>query len=139
LNNNALKGKFHNQFGFVLRNLFSSQQRKDYLDQALIEYAAASFYFEQAKLARHQACVENNLGFLFGTLKNFRKAHEHLDRAQAIFTSLRDLVHLAQVDDARARVLLGEGRVTEAAKIVHAAVEALKDGDEQSLLAEALT
>ncbi|MGH9970479.1 MAG: hypothetical protein ACREBG_22185 [Pyrinomonadaceae bacterium] len=57
LNNNPLKGKFHNEFGFVLRNLFGSEQRKEFLDQALIEYSAASFYFEQAKLSRHQACV----------------------------------------------------------------------------------
>ena len=139
LNSDALKGKFHNQFGFVLRNLFGSDERREYLDCALIEYAAASFYFEQAKLSRHQACVENNLGFLFGTIGNFVEAHEHLDRAQAIFTSLRDSVHLAQVDDARARVLLAQGRLTEAAKVVRSAVEILKSGGEQSLLAEALT
>jgi CheY-like chemotaxis protein/tetratricopeptide (TPR) repeat protein len=139
LGNNALKGKFHNQFGFVLRNLSESDQRKEYLDRALIEYAAASFYFDQAKLSRHQACVENNLGFLFGTIGNFSEAHEHLDRAQAIFTTLRDSVHLAQVDDARARILLAQGRLEQAAKVVRAAVEALKDGGEQSLLAEALT
>ena len=139
LANDALKGKFHNQFGFVLRNLFGADQRKEYLDRALIEYAAASFYFEQAKLSRHQACVENNLGFLFGTIGNFVEAHDHLDRAQAIFTTLRDFVHLAQVDDARARVLLEEGRLAEAAKVIRSSVESLKSGGEQSLLAEALT
>jgi CheY-like chemotaxis protein len=139
LSSDALKGKFHNQFGFVLRNLSGSDERREYLDRALIEYAAASFYFEQAKLSRHQACVENNLGFLFGTIGNFVEAHEHLDRAQAIFTTLRDTVHLAQVDDARARVLLAQGRLTEAAKVVRSAVETLKRGGEQSLLAEALT
>lgn len=55
LNNDALQGKFHNEFGFVSRNLFGTEQRNEYLDQALIEYTAASFYFERAKLARHQA------------------------------------------------------------------------------------
>jgi len=139
LNNNPLKGKFHNEFGFVLRNLFGSEQRKEFLDQALIEYSAASFYFEQAKLSRHQGCVENNLGFLYGTIRKFREAHEHLDRAQAIFTSLRDSVHLAQVDETRGRVMMWEGRFGQAEKFVKAAVRDLEKGGEQSLLAEALT
>lgn len=139
LSNNVLKGKFHNGFGFLLRNLGEAEQRQDYIDRALIEYAAASFYFEQAGLSRYQGCVENNLGFLFGTIGKFVEAHEHLDRAQALFTSLRDSVHLAQVDETRARVMLAAGRAAEAEKLVKVAVRTLEKGGEQSLLAEALT
>jgi CheY-like chemotaxis protein/tetratricopeptide (TPR) repeat protein len=130
--NHALRGKFHNQFGFVERNLGD-------IDRALIEYTASSYHFEQAGHTRYQACVENNLGFLFGTIKKFQEAHEHLDRAQALFTKLRDKVHIAQVDDARAKVLLEEGRITEAEKLARSAVLTLETGDEQSLYAEALT
>ncbi len=130
--NHTLKGKFHNGFGFLERNLGD-------IDRALIEYAAASYHFEQAGHTRYQACVENNLGFLFGTIKKFTEAHEHLDRAQALFTRLRDKVHLAQVDDARAKVLLGEGKIAEAEKLSHCAVQTLESGGQQSLLAEALT
>jgi CheY-like chemotaxis protein/tetratricopeptide (TPR) repeat protein len=137
--NHAHRGKFHNQFGFVLMNLGTAERRDDYIDRALIEYAAASYHFEQAGHARYQACVENNLGLLFGTIKKFPKAHEHLDRAQALFTSMKDSVHTAQVDDTRAKVLLAQGRVGEAEKIVRGAVQALERGGEQSLLAEALT
>lgn len=135
----AHRGKFHNQFGFVLRNLATSEGRPDYIDQALIEYAAASFHFEQAGHRRYQACVENNLGYLFGTIKKFAEAHEHLDRAQALFTGMKDDVHTAQVDDARAKVLLAEGRTTEAERVVRSAIQILERGGEQSLLAEALT
>lgn len=135
----SLKGKFYNGFANVLVNLARLEQRDDYIDRALIEYEAASFYFEQARHTRYQACVENNLGFLFGTIKKFREAHQHLDRAQVLFTSLKDSVHTAQVDDTRARVLLAEGRVLEAEKIVRGAVQILERGGEQSLLAEALT
>ena len=138
LDNEALKGKFHNEFGFVLRNLFGAEQRKEYLDQALIEYSAAGFYFEQAKLPRQQACVENNLGFLYGTIGSFREAHEHLDRAQAIFTRLGDNVHLAQVDETRSHLMIAEGEFAKAEKLVRKAVETLETGGEQSLLAEAL-
>jgi CheY-like chemotaxis protein/tetratricopeptide (TPR) repeat protein len=137
--NHTLKGRFHNEFAMVLRKLGSVEGRADYIDRALIEYAASSFHFEQAGHTRYQACVENNLGFLFGTIKRFAEAHEHLDRAQALFTQLRDKVHIAQVDDARARVLLEEGRLAEAEKIARCAVTTLETGGEQSLYAEALT
>ncbi len=137
--NHNLQGKFHNEFGFVLRNLGAAERRDDYIDRALIEYAAASYHFELAGHARYQACVENNLGFLYGTIRRFPEAHEHLDRAQALFTSMKDSVHTAQVDDTRARVLLAEGRVAEAERIVRSAVQILERGGEQSLLAEALT
>ncbi|MGA9997420.1 MAG: response regulator [Pyrinomonadaceae bacterium] len=130
--NHALKGKFHNGFGFLERNLGD-------IDHALIEYEAASYHFEQAGHTRYQACVENNLGFLFGTIKRFDEAHEHLDRAQALFTQLRDKVHIAQVDDARAKVLLEEGRLAEAEKLSRCAVRTLETGGQQSLYAEALT
>jgi tetratricopeptide (TPR) repeat protein len=137
--NSVLKGKFHYGFGMLLRKLGTADRRDAYVDQAFIEYAAASFYFEQAGLARYEGFVESNLGFLFCVIGKFAKAHEHLDRAQALFTSLKDKVHLAQVDETRARVLLAEGRPGEAEKMVRASVRTLEKGGEQTLLAEALT
>src|ERR1044072_2197931 len=109
--NHTLKGKFHNEYAQVLRKLGEGEnQVEDFIDKALIEYAAASHHFEQAGHRRYQACVENNLGFLFSTIGKFNDAHDHLDRAQALMTSLKDSVHLAQVDETRARVFLAEGR-----------------------------
>lgn len=137
--NDVLKGKFHYGFGMLLKKLGTANSREEYVDQAFIEYAAASYYFEQAGLERYEAFVENNLGFLFCVTGKFAEAHEHLDRAQALFTSLKDKVHLAQVDETRARVLLAEGRIAKAEKIVRAAVQTLEKGGEHSLLAEALS
>jgi two-component system cell cycle response regulator DivK len=139
IENHLLQGSFHNEFAIVLKNLGTSENRQDYIDRALIEYAAASYHFEQAGHIRYQACVENNLTMLFWKVSRFADAHDHLDRAQMLFTRLKDSVHLAQVDETRARVLLGEGRVVEAEKVSRRAVRTLKKGDEQSLLAEALT
>lgn len=139
ISDSALKGKFHNSFANVLKNLGATEKRQDYIDRALIEFAAASFYFEQARHTRYQACVENNLGMLFGTARRFPEAHEHLDRAQALFTSMKDQVHTAQVDETRAKVLLAEGRTAKAERLVRSAVQILERGGEQSLLAEALT
>jgi tetratricopeptide (TPR) repeat protein len=135
----VLRAKFHNEFANVLNYLSSTEYREDYVDRALIEYTAASYHFEQAGHTRYQACVESNLGFLYGTIGRFAEAHEHLDRAQALFTSLKDSVHLAQVDEARAKVLLKQCRDVEAEKFVSSAVRVLEKGGEQPLLAEALT
>ncbi len=135
----VLRAKFHIGFANVLHYLSTAEYREDYVDRAFIEYTAAGFHFEQAGHTRYQAYVENNLGFLLSTVGKFSEAHEHLDRAQALFTTLKDTGHLAQVDDTRAKVLLAEGRVAEAEKLARAAVRTLERGGEQSLLAEALT
>ncbi|MDX6404619.1 MAG: two-component system, OmpR family, response regulator TrcR [Blastocatellia bacterium] len=135
----SLAAHFHNGLANVLNQLSSVESREHYTDRALMEYAAASFHFEQAGHTRYQACVENNIGSLFGIIGKFEDAHEHLDRAQVLMTRLKDNVHLAQVDETRARVLLAEGRTVEAEKTARAAVRRLEKGDELSLLAEALT
>jgi CheY-like chemotaxis protein/tetratricopeptide (TPR) repeat protein len=137
--NHTLRGRFHNEYAQVLRKLGEAENRDDYIDRALIEYAASSFHFEQARHRRYQGCVENNLGFLFSTIGKFNEAHEHLDRAQALMTSLKDSVHLAQVDETRARVFLAEGQAGDAERLARAAALVLERGGEQSLLAEALT
>lgn len=135
----TIKGRFHNEYGTVLKNLGRDERRNDYLDRALIEYTASSYHFEQAGHRRYQGYVENNLGHLYSILQKFTEAHWHLDRAQALFTSLKDKVHIAQVDDTRAKVLLSERRVSEAEKLARAASHALEASDQRSLFAEALT
>ena len=108
------------------------------MDRALVEYAAASFHFEQADHKRFLAAVENNLGFLFSSISQFPEAHEHLDRARSLALGLKDIGTVAQVDDTRARTFLAEGRFADAKAAAHDAVRALDEGDESSLLAEAL-
>jgi CheY-like chemotaxis protein/tetratricopeptide (TPR) repeat protein len=135
----TLKGAFHNEFGLVFRRLAAPENREDYLDKALIEYAAASFHFEQAGNERYLARVENNLGYLFFTIGRYKDAHEHLDRARQLFLELKDSGTAAQVDDTRARTLLAEGRTVEAERFARQAVKTLEKGGEQALLAEALT
>jgi len=135
----SLKGSFHIEFGLVLRQLAAPENREDYLDRALIEYAAASFHFEQAGNERYVARVENNLGYLFFTIKRYKDAHSHLDRAHHLFLKLKDVGTAAQVDDTRARTLLAQGHVSEAERLVRSAVRVLERGDQQAVLAEALT
>ncbi|HTG91826.1 MAG TPA: helix-turn-helix domain-containing protein [Pyrinomonadaceae bacterium] len=137
--NNSLKGKFHNSFAIVLKGLGLSQDREDYIDNALVEFAAARFHFEQAGHKRFRARVENNEGFLFASLGRFKEAYEHLDRARALHLSVGDHGGAAGAGDTRAQALLLEGKNEVAEKTARAAVRSLERGGEQSILAEALT
>ncbi len=138
ITNHAVKGGYHNALAGVLEDIGTSEQRADYLDRAFIEYAAASFHFEQAGHKCYRANVENNLGFLYFKTNKFTEAHEHLDHARRLLMNLKDRGGVAQVDETRARVFLAEGRNVEAERSASAAVNALGEGGQQSLLAEAL-
>jgi len=135
----ALTGVFHMNLGTMLENLGRVEQGETYRDRALIEYEAASYHFEQAGHQRHRAAVENNLGYLFYTMRNFDQAHRHLNRARRLFLDFDDIGGAAAVDETRARALLAEGRLAEAERFAQAAVKALDLGGQQSVLAEALT
>ena len=118
--NDALKGKFHNEFGLVLRKLGTAEHRPDYTDRAIIEYTAASHYFDRAGHTSYRARAENNLGFLLYTLRRYEDAHIHLNCARLLFISVKDKGSVAQVDETRARVLLAQGRVRVAERAIRA-------------------
>jgi tetratricopeptide (TPR) repeat protein len=137
--NHALRGKFHNELATVLKNLGLEERREDYIDRALIEYAAASFHFEEAGHKRFHAAVENNLGFLFVHLRRFDEAQTHVERARSLFSSFKDQGLTAQAEDTRAKVFLGQQRNAEAEAVARKAVQILADGDQESLFAGVLT
>lgn len=137
--NHSLRGKFHNEYATVLKNLGLAERREDYIDQALVEFAAAAFHLEQSGNKRFQAVTENNQGLLFSSIGRFAEAHEHLGRARSLFLSVNDRGHVAQVDETCARVLLAEGKTSEAESVARASVRTLQAGDQRSLLAESLT
>jgi tetratricopeptide (TPR) repeat protein len=130
-----IHGAYHYQRGLVYRGLGGTEN----LDHALIEYSAASMHLANAGHVRHLAGVENNIGFIHMLLGRATEALTHLDRARGIFVSLKDSRMVAQVNDTRARVFLTEKRFAEAERAIFAAVTVLEQGDECSLLAEALT
>lgn len=137
--NDALKGKFHNTYAAVLKSLGFSKSREDYVDRSLVEYTAASYHLEQAGHRQFQAAVENNVGFLFATIGRFDEAHEHLSRARALLVSVGDHGGAACAEDTRAQAFLLEGKYEEGERFARRAVQALKQGGEQTVLAEALT
>ncbi|HYY59407.1 MAG TPA: hypothetical protein VE842_18920, partial [Pyrinomonadaceae bacterium] len=124
--NQVLKGKFHVNLAIVLNNLGEGEQRKDYKDRALVEYAAASYYFGEANCMRLRAQTENDLGFLLFTIERFDDAHKHLDLARKLLVSLKDSGSVAQVDETRARVLVAQGRYAEGERVIRASVRTLE-------------
>jgi tetratricopeptide (TPR) repeat protein len=137
--NHALKGKFHSNYGILLKNLGLSEDREQYIDIALVEFAAASFHYEQAGHRRFQAGVENNVGFLFASIGRFGEARDHVSNARSLFVQLQDQGGAAYADDTLAQIFLLEGRTEEAERVARRAVHTLKRGGEQNALAEALT
>lgn len=136
--NHALKGKFHNEFGTVLKNAGLAARREDYIDQSLMQYTAAGVELEQAGDLRALGNVENNLGFLNAHFGRFAEAHEHLDRAISMATRSGDKGSRAQFEDTRARVFITQGLLEQAEKSAMSAVRWFREGDEQSNLAAAL-
>jgi hypothetical protein len=138
INNQTLKGSYHVTLGIIFRNLWATKNRTEYVDRALIEYAAASYHFEQAEHRCYLANTENNLGFLYYKLKQYGDAHAHLDHARRVLMSLKDVSTVAQVDETRACVFLEQGRIAEAERVARAAVRTFEKNDRHALLAEAL-
>ena len=130
-----IHGAYHSQRGLVYRGLGGTEN----LDHALVEYSAASMHLANASHIRYLASVENNIGFIHMLLGRATESLTHLDKARGIFVSLKDARMVAQVNDTRARVFLGEKRFAEAERAILAAIATFEKGEDSSLLAEALT
>ena len=134
-----LRGAFHNEMGIALKRLGATGTREEYIDSVLREFTASSFYWGQIGHTRYLGVVENNIAMFCLELGRFAEAHEHLDRAQAMYTRLNDTIHMSEVEDSRARVLLAEGAIQKAERVIDAAIRTLERGDQRPVLAEALT
>src|ERR1041385_4521478 len=135
VSDDASHGRYHGQRGLAYKKLGGTEN----LDHALVEYSAASMYFANAGHTRYLARVENNIGFILLQLGRTTEALSHLDPARAMFVSLKDAGSVAQVNETRARVFLAEKRFAEAERAIFAAITVLEQGEDSSLLAEALT
>lgn len=138
IDNQTLKGSYYSSLANVLRGLWEIEGGTTYLDRALVEYAAASYHFEQAQHRPYQAVIENNLGLLYFKINAYKEAHEHLDRSRRIQVSLKDISSAAEVDETRACVFLKQGRVNEAERAARSAVTNQEKSGRHAPLGEAL-
>jgi tetratricopeptide (TPR) repeat protein len=135
----ALKARWHCEMGLVLIRLAGVEGNTNYSDRAIMEFTAAIYHCEQAGHDRYCGTNLNNLGMLLYKLGRYNDAHEYLDRAQAIFTRLKDPGNLAHVDETRARVLVAERKYREADRIIAGVVQTFEQGGASASLADALT
>ncbi|GAC1446173.1 MAG: hypothetical protein NVSMB56_02380 [Pyrinomonadaceae bacterium] len=144
LDDDLLKGKFHGELAttlnsFVAAPKLNAKKHEEYLDRALIEFAAASFHFEQAGHIRYCARVENNAAMLYLQLTRYADAHAHLDRAEKLLKEFKDIGVISGIRETRARILLAEERFGEAVVSARKASEGFTRSGEQAWAAEALT
>jgi len=140
INNETIKGTYHNQLGITLRAIGStSKKRSEYFQRAINEYRVADEHFKRARHVIFRAHVKNNIAFVLRELRRFREAHQHLEQARRLFMRARDRVRTSQVDESRAQLFIAEGKYREAEQIARNATHSFERAGRQCLLAEALT
>jgi tetratricopeptide (TPR) repeat protein len=136
--NHTIKGTYHNQLAIVFRYLAKSDQRDEYLQQAISEFQKADEQFKLAKNSNFRASVKNNVGLILFNLSRFKEAHQYLNEARRISVIVRDKVRTAQIDDTRAQAFISEKKFKEAEAVARNAVRVLEKSGHQCLLADAL-
>jgi TolB-like protein/predicted negative regulator of RcsB-dependent stress response len=131
--------RYHQELASTLKDLASSESERRYFDLALEHYRKALDEFEAVGNHRYSAVVENNHGFMLLTFGHLEEGEKHLCRARKLFDGLSDRVRRAQVDETLARLYIVAQRLDSAEDAVAQAVATLETGDEEALLAEALT
>jgi tetratricopeptide (TPR) repeat protein len=137
--NHAIRGAYHNQLAMVYNCLAISEQREDYIQQAIREYELADHHLKIVRNLSFRVDVLDNLGFLYYKISHFDKAHEYLNQAHRLASSIKDRRRIAIVEETQARTLIAEGKFTEADKTIRSAISILERSGQQYLLAEALT
>jgi tetratricopeptide (TPR) repeat protein len=122
-----LKGHFHQQRGLAYKLAYEETNSESDLDNALLEYEAASEHFEVTGNALCEAAILNNLGNLYRIGKQYSRAHNNVDRAASLYERLNDRSNLAQVKDTKALILLDEGQYRRAKRYADQSVALLSD------------
>lgn len=138
ITNHTIKGGYHSELAIILRNLATIENRPAYFRRAINEYKIAENEFRLAHNPIFRADVINNVGFLLFKLSRYKEAHKCLDEARRLAVRYKDKARIAQIDESRAQVLIGEGKLVEAETMARRAVSALKKSGHFCMMAEAL-
>lgn len=136
---NLLQGNLYFYQGLVNKLLFKDEEKPKFAVKATQKYQKAYDYYLLANHNRYCAIVESDLGFLYLSIEEYDEAHEHLENATNLFTSINDSGRVASVFDTKARVYLAEQKLTEAELFAQKSVQIFMGGDEYFSFAESLT
>lgn len=139
LTHHATKGFYHNTHAQVLQTLVTPENKAEQLLRVVSEYEQADHQFKLARNTLFRGLVKNNMGIVLHDLSRYREAQEYLDHARRLIVRVRDKVRTAQIDQARAEVMIAQGRYKEAERIARLAGRSFERSGRQCLLVEALT
>lgn len=103
---------------------------------ALIEYAGAASFFEEAGHVQGVAHAYNNLASIYRRLKEFSKAHESVDTAIRLVSQTDPFI--PQFLDQKAQIFLAEKNYLDAERIAIKAVGLVHGTNRQNVLCENL-
>ncbi|HKR15363.1 MAG TPA: winged helix-turn-helix domain-containing protein [Pyrinomonadaceae bacterium] len=132
-------GRCHIELASTYKELAIAQEAPGHFNRAKEYYGIALYEFEAVGNHRLAASTENNLGYMLLLLGELRDGETHLRRARRAFDSFGDLIRRAQVDDSLAHLYLAQGKPEQAYEVIAHAVAVTEKGDEDLLLAKALT
>jgi tetratricopeptide (TPR) repeat protein len=138
LTHHTMKGFYHNTLAQVLQTLVTPEKKVNQLRRVVSEYEQADHHFKLARNTVFRALVKNNIGIVLRDLCRYREAQEYLDQARRLITSVRDKVRTAQIDQARAEVMIAQGKFKEAERVARGAASSFEKSGRQCLLVDAL-
>jgi tetratricopeptide (TPR) repeat protein len=124
-----VRGKFHNGRALTRQNLGDR-------DEAIIEFTAASIYYQEAREHGLVADVENNLAVLHAEAGRPAEAMEHL--AVALGSCPPGEAGLAQYEDTRALIALAAGDARAALEFSNSSVGRLLPLGDNRLIVESV-
>lgn len=139
LTHHTMKGFYHNTLAQVLQILVTPERKAEQLRIVVSEYEQADHQFKLAHHTVFRALVKNNIGIVLRDLSRYREAQEYLDQARRLIVSVRDKVRTAQIDQARAEVMIAQRRFAEAERVARSAARSFEKAGRQCFLVEALT
>lgn len=124
----GMAGRLHNQRALIFRNMGK-------LDEAIQEYEAALYFFEQDQ-SDCIALVLNNLARVYFEFGDSDRALEYANRAVKLLKD--DSGNLGKALDEKSRILLAQGKNKEAGAAGREAIAVLRAADRKEWLVEAL-
>jgi tetratricopeptide (TPR) repeat protein len=138
LPHHTTKGFYHNTLAQILQTLVTPEKKRDQLRRVVSEYEQADHHFKLARNTIFRALVKNNIGIVFRDLGRYRESQDYLDQARRLMVTVRDKVRTAQIDQARAEVMIAQRRFAEAERVALHAAKSFEKAGRQCLLVEAM-
>jgi tetratricopeptide (TPR) repeat protein len=124
----GMAGRMHNQRAIILRKLGQ-------LDEAIQEYEAALYFFEQDQ-SDCVTIVLNNLAGVYLDFGEIEQAQSYVDKAISLIGD--DLPHLGKFLDQKSQIFLAQNDYSAARKQSESAISVLRKTDRKEWLIEAL-